>query len=74
MTKMEELMEAGEAAEEYADRKGISYDEAFKLVWESVWYDEDGEVRDRPVYKGTKDPNWDEYGATVRAYKELGYN
>ena len=51
---MEELMEAGEAAEEYAKRKDISYGDAFRLVWESVWYDEDGEVRPRPVYKGTK--------------------
>tara|TARA_B110000495_G_scaffold203020_1_gene225068 strand:+ start:104 stop:403 length:300 start_codon:yes stop_codon:yes gene_type:complete len=66
MTKMEELMEAGEAAEEYADRKGISYADAFRHVWEAVWYDEDGEVRDRPVYKGTMDPNWEEYGATLR--------
>ena len=66
MTKMEELMEAGEAAEKYASSTGISYADAFRLVWESVWYDEDGEVRDRPVYKGTKDPNWDEYGATLR--------
>ena len=49
MTKMEEMMEAGEAAAEYADRKGISYAAAFRLVWESVWYDEDGDVRERPV-------------------------
>ena len=70
MTKMEELMEAGEAAEEYAKRKDISYADAFRLVWESVWYDEDGEVRERPVYKGTKDPNWDECGASLRNWEE----
>ena len=48
MTKMEEMMEAHDDAEKMSKVWNCSYEEAFRKVWDCVWYDEDGEIRDRP--------------------------
>ena len=46
-------MEAHEDAIKNAEVLNCSYEEAFKKVWDSVWYDEDGEARDRPSERKT---------------------
>ncbi len=48
MTRLEEMMEAHESANEYSEHNGCTYQVAFRKVWDDVWYDDDGEVRDRP--------------------------
>ena len=48
MTKLEEMMEAHEDAIKMSKEWNCSYDEAFRKVWDSVWYDDEGEARDRP--------------------------
>jgi len=42
------MMEAHEDAIKMSKDWDCSYDEAFRKVWDSVWYDEEGEARDRP--------------------------
>ena len=41
-------MEAHDDAEKMSKVWNCSYEEAFRKVWDCVWYDEDGEIRDRP--------------------------
>ena len=48
MTKLEEMMEAHEDAIKMSKVWDCTYEEAFRKVWDSVWYDEEGEARDRP--------------------------
>ena len=48
MTKLEEMMEAHEDAIKMSKEWDCLYDEAFRKVWDCVWYDDEGEVRDRP--------------------------
>ena len=53
MTKLEEMMEAHEDAIKMSKEWNCSYDEAFRKVWDCVWYDDEGEVRDRPSERKT---------------------
>jgi len=46
MTKLEEMMEAHEDAIKMSKEWSCSYEEAFRKVWDCVWYDD--ESRDRP--------------------------
>ena len=48
MTKLEEMMEAHEDAVKMSKEWNCSYEEAFKKVWDCVWYDDEGDIRDRP--------------------------
>ena len=42
------MMEAHEDAIKMSKEWSCSYEEAFRKVWDCVWYDDDGEARDRP--------------------------
>ncbi len=42
------MMEAHEDAIKMSKEWNCSYDEAFRKVWDCVWYDDEGEARDRP--------------------------
>ena len=42
------MMEAHEDAIKMSKVWDCTYEEAFRKVWDSVWYDEEGEARDRP--------------------------
>ena len=42
------MMEAHEDAIKMSKEWNCSYEEAFKKVWDCVWYDDEGEARDRP--------------------------
>ena len=61
MTKLEEMMEAHEDAIKMSKEWNCSYDEAFRKVWDCVWYDEDGEASGGLI----KRINSDEWGCWI---------
>ena len=46
-------MEAHEDAIKMSKVWDCTYEEAFRKVWDCVWYDEEGEARDRPSERKT---------------------